>query len=194
MQNDISLSFTATLHLDQHPVCILSEHTTGPMTIIHPYTLQLVELAKALGILIGPDHAWQEDRAVGLIDFHLASEPVATTFYFRHVQGLYRLYVRNGEHHGQGIYRPGNLPQAQAVVGQDPSLWAVLRAGEGGTPCTLAELDANSQIHLEKSSSGSTLAMLGIGIGIGGFLQATKTDPAATLTLNIIEREVDWLG
>lgn len=194
MQTDESLSFTATLHMDQHPVCILGEHTDGPMAVIHPYSRQPIELSRALGILIGPDEAWEEDRRVGLIDFNLTSPLAATTFYFRHVQGFYRLYVRSGEHFGHGIYRPSGRPQAQAVEEQDPSHWAILPAGESGGACTLTELGDSSEIHLKKSSSLAILTMLGIGIGVGGFLEASKTDPVATLTLRIIEREVDWLS
>lgn len=179
MQTDKSLSFTATLHMGEDPVCILGEHPDGDVIVHDPNTNQPKALARALGVLIG------------------RSQTAATTFYFRHVQGQYRLYVRSGSYLGQGIYcqrkinHDFEIPYARPVEDEDPICWSIFEAASG-SPRTLNDLSDNNLVRFSTNTSWA-LSMVDSGEGIH-FLEANGVWPDAELSLRIIDREADWLG
>lgn len=199
MPNNKSLSFTATLLANGHPVIILDEATDRAVTVAHPKPNQSqpspLDVSRALGVLIGPNSAWEKDREVGLIDFNLIADLPPTTFYFRHHEGHYRLYVRNGKYLGHGVFTNAQgVTETSPIDGVDPTLWE-MRYSHTGQAIDLSHLATESaSVNLVHKEASADLGMVGIGLGVGGFLSVGTSVAARDLRLNILEREVDWLS
>ncbi|TDF82044.1 hypothetical protein [Pseudomonas sp. H9] len=199
MPSDKSLSFTATLLANGHPVIILNEATDRPVNVAHhrpdPSRPSVLDASHALGILIGPNEAWEEDRNLGLIDFNLIADIPPTELYFRHHEGHYRLYVRSGKYLKYGVFTTNQgVTEACPIKQADPILWA-LRCAQTGQAIDLSNLASESAaVNLVHKETAGSLGMHGIGIGVGGFLAVDVPGVACDLRLNILEREVDWLS
>ncbi|MCY1413726.1 hypothetical protein D3C76_890390 [compost metagenome] len=189
-----SLSFTATLLVNGHPLTVLGEAAEGTIEVPHPdSSLGSLDVSQALGVLSSPDEAWDAAREAGHVDFHLTGQVSPTLFYFRHSDEGYRLYVRDGVHYGQGVFKSKyGVASVASVEGADPSPW-LLRLAHTGQAITLADLANDFAIlNLECAASAQPLAANLIAEGEGGYLITRRSVPAAALRLNIVERGVDW--
>lgn len=194
MANNTTLSFTATILVNGHPVIKLNEATDRDVLVPHPdSSLGQLNVSSALGILATPNGAWDEAREAGEVDFHLTGPTSPTVFYFRHSEEGYRLYIRGGNHAGQGVFKNKyGVPMIQPIEGSDPSPWQ-MHLAHSRQQVTLSELATDfAIIHLECASTKAKLATSIIGSGEGGFLITRKSVPATNLRLNILEREADW--
>ncbi|MBV4493064.1 hypothetical protein [Pseudomonas oryzicola] len=189
-----SLSFTATLLVNGHPLTVLSDAAEGIIQVPHPdSSLGMMDIAQALGVLSGPDEAWDAAREAGHVDFHLKSEISPTLFYFRHSDQGYHLYVRSGAHYGQAVFKSKyGVANVAPVEGAVPTPW-LLRLAHTGQTVTLANLPNDfAMLNLECATSAQSLATNLIGDGEGGYLITRRSVPATSLRLNIVERGVDW--
>lgn len=196
MPDNTALSFTATLMVNGHPLIILSQATNRAVMVPHPDpNLGQLDASKALGVLSSPDKAWDDARDAGLVDFHLTGDPSPPVFYFRHSNEGYRLYLRSGDHAGEGVFKSKyGLASSCTIDDNDPTPWR-LRLAHTQQTVVLSDLSTDFAIvTLECASTGSHLATTAIADGEGGYLITRKSTPATQLRLNILEREVDWAG
>lgn len=194
MADHKSLSFTATLLVNGHPLATLDEATEGTLCVNHPDpNLGSMDVSQALGILSTPDEAWDAAREAGLVDFHVTGEVTPTLFYFRHTDEGYRLYIRGGEHDGQGVFKSKyGAAMVSPIEHSDPSPW-LIQVAHTQTIVTLEDLETGAAIiNLKCPSSGKTLSSNPIADGEGCYLITRGSAPATRLRLNIFEREVDW--
>lgn len=189
-----TLSFTATLLVNGHPLAVLSDAAEGSIQVAHPdSSLGMMDISQALGVLNGPDEVWDAAREAGQLDFHLKGEVSPTLFYFRHSDQGYHLYVRGGAHYGQAVFKSKyGVANVAPVEGAVPSPW-LLRLAHTGQAITLADLPNDfAMLNLECAESAQHLATNLIGDGEGGYLITRRSVPATSLRLNIVERGVDW--
>lgn len=194
MADHQALSFTATLLVNGHPLTILSEATEGTIRVAHPDTnLGLMDVTHALGVLSTPDDAWDDAREAGHVDFHVTGDVAPVLFYFRHTPEGYRLYIRGGEHDGQGVFKSKyGVAMVSPIEGSDPTPWQ-MRNPHTQHPLDLAGMAVDFFIiNLACAASGQSLATHLIANGEGGYLITLRSKPATSLRLNITERGVDW--
>lgn len=194
MSDNTALSFTATLLVNGHPLILLNQITDRAVMVPHPDSnLGQLDASQALGVLSAPDEAWDEARDAGLVDFHLTGDPSPAVFYFRHSDEGYRLYLRGGDHAGQGVFKSKyGLATSCTINDSDPTPWQ-LRLAHTEQPVVLSDLVTDFAIvTFECASTGVHLTTSTIGDGEGGYLITHKSAPPTQLRLNILEREVDW--
>ncbi|WP_409281064.1 hypothetical protein [Pseudomonas defluvii] len=195
MPTDKQLSFTANMLINGHSLIALDEATDRPVIVPHPARPEGLQVSQALGALGGNDEDWEQDRNDGLIDFHVVSGVPPTEFYFRHSEGLYRLYVRSGKYLNHGVFMTAEgVPQACPIDGVDPCAWQ-LRHAHNNQAIDLSSLPTDfAMISLEEAATGASLSITLIGQGNGGYLTAGYAPSGTKLRLNILARDVDWLS
>ncbi|MBF7142988.1 MULTISPECIES: hypothetical protein [Pseudomonas] len=197
MPSDKSLSFTATLSCGNEPVIVLGEWTRGPV-IAGPFTSgssrpKLFDAASALGTVDDTPGALDHERDLGLVTFDVIPGVTPVLLYFRHSNGAYRLYVRSGRHFGDGLFSSPQGVLISANIGRvDPPLWRLGDAATGAA-VTLPNLTEAMEITLESADSRTAVSLQGIAPGAGYLAQHPST-LLTTFTVNIVEREVDWLN
>ncbi|UFH48823.1 hypothetical protein [Pseudomonas sp. KNUC1026] len=198
MPNDFKMSFTATLLINGHPVRAMDEFTDLPVTVGAHAGNPTVDVSQALGVLMGPDAEWDSERDSGLIDFHLLDTAPcsACLLYFRHQQGKYRVYVRTGAYAGFGWYTCADqVPRLQQGISVPPPLWT-LRHAYSDQVLTLDKMPTGrTPICLEPPGAQRSISLEGIGDRHnGGYLKVAGAGSRTRLSLNIVEREADWLA
>lgn len=192
---DKERSFTATLWANGHPLNFLAALSGGPVWITGPLSddVQLRDGSRALGMLDGSDEDWQHGQELGLVDFHRTVDAVPVLLYFRHSPVGYRLYVRSGNHQGEGIFcSPQGLLEAQPIGSADPACWSIQEAATGTALDARQVGDGPLDIQLA-SADGKPVVMQGI-YPVGGYLACQASAAVSTLSLQIEARHVDWMS
>ncbi len=198
MPSDKSLSFTATLSSSNRPVIVLGEWAYGPvstaMFVPGAYQPTLVDASPALGTLDDTPGALDHERELGLVNFDVKHGITPVLLYFRHANGAYRLYVRSGQHFGEGLFSSPQGLLISARIGRlDPPLWRLSNAATGTTATLLEMTGDQSQIMFRAADTRTAVSLHGIAPGANYLAQNASTSPTL-FTLDIVEREVDWLS
>jgi hypothetical protein len=195
MTDNTALSFTATLLVNGHALCVMADAVDRAVAVAHPDPLLgTIDITQALVALSGPDEAWDQARDAGRVDFHLTENRSPSLFYFRHTDQGYRLYLRSGCCEGQAVFiSKYGIPMAQPVENSEPSAWQ-LRHAHSQQPTLLSELTTDFvMISLHCATTGKRLTGRPVGLDEGLYLITSQSAPATALRLNILERGVDWV-
>jgi hypothetical protein len=192
---DKELSFTATILACGQPINCLGEMSEGPVILDTPNIIpaHALEGAQTLGVLDGSDEDWAHAEEMGLITFRKAAVPESMLLYFRHSAEGYRLYVRRGACLGYGVFKNANgLIEALPMGSLDPTAWRIIDA-QSNELLDLSQLDQD-QLDIQLVSSDGQPVELHTLYPVGGFLACHESALPCSLTLQIENRQVDWLG
>jgi len=194
MFDHVAHSFIATLQFEENPINTLDSMTTGPvvLTSLKGGPVHSIEGAFTLAVLDGSDEDWRHSKEIGLITFDKGAQPEPLKLYFRHGDSGYRIYVRSGDHFGEGVFvTDEGLVNVQPIEDKDPTLWVVTDAQTDEAFDLTQSEDNQREIQLVTDNGGAlTLHNL---YPVGGFLTIYDGAPHDTLSLLIEARGVDWL-
>ncbi|MNO87048.1 hypothetical protein D3C76_784630 [compost metagenome] len=111
--------------------------------------------SRAIGMFNCSDDDWQLGKDSGLLTFDRSPSAQSLLLYFRHFDGGYRLYLRSGEHLGEGVFTNANgLITVQPITASDPSLWSIIDA-QTGQPFDLTQCEGPVVISSLQAPTGT---------------------------------------
>ena len=188
-------SFIATLSFNGQPLNGFAESTRGPVVLETPGTLPAtaVDGGQALGYLDGSESDFAHGQEMGLITFEKAPEPAPLRLYFRDSERGYRIYVRGGALHGQGVFvAQSGLVEISPVERHDPTCWQIDELN-GGAPLDVLQ-QAGDTLRVTMTSEAGHNLYTQLLYPVGGFLACLPQAEPSCFGLTILEREVDWLS
>jgi hypothetical protein len=195
MTDHKKLSFTATLQIAGCPLNTLDSMCTGPIILSSPINNlnPVMDGGRAIGMFNCSDEDWHLGRDSGLITFDRGASAQSLVLYFRHFDGGYRLYLRSGEHLGEGVFTNANgVVDVQPIKASDPSLWKIVDA-QTGQPFDLTQCEGPDCDIKLTSADGHPVESHYL-YPVGAFLACYPAAHQGDLRLIIQEREVDWLN
>ncbi|CAG8868111.1 hypothetical protein PS627_02874 [Pseudomonas fluorescens] len=191
---DKALSFTATLWAGGHPLNFLAALGEGAVSVTRPGDpSRIIDGTRTLGVLDGTVEDWAHASDLGLVNFTKGAEQTPVLLYFRHDAGGYRIYVRDGQYLGHGVFcsKLGAV-QAQPVEATDPARWHLRHPASGAAFDPLRHERDRFEIQLT-DAEGTPVGMEAI-YPVGGYLARYRGIRPYTVVLKLEARQVDWLG
>ncbi|HDS0919983.1 TPA: hypothetical protein QEM85_004244 [Pseudomonas putida] len=188
-----NLSLTAILQIAGCP--LLGSMCTGLIILSSPIDSldPAMDGSRAIGMFNCSDDDWQLGKDSGLLTFDRGPSAQSLLLYFRHFDGGYRLYLRSGEHLGEGVFTNANgLITVQPITASDPSLWSIIDA-QTGQPFDLTQCEGPDCDIKLTSADGHPVEAHYL-YPVGAFLACYASAHQSDLSLIIQEREVDWLN
>ncbi|MGG5291984.1 hypothetical protein ACQZ2L_22615 [Pseudomonas shirazensis] len=188
-------SFTAVVMANGCPINTLESISIGPVILDSPGSTPAygIDGRRTLGMFNCTDGDWAHGEELGLITFQQGSAPTPWVFYFRHFEEGYRIYLRSGEHFGEGVFiGQDRQVEVRPITSRDPALWSLVDAQTGDKIDITQHQPDDLEVHLI-SDEGYPLEIHAM-YPVGAFLACHATAGRGTLSLTIQRREENWLN